>query len=93
MSKKKIFYTTPNNFNRELVEDLWESAIDITRQTFCKHTDSTSRKEREHFLGYAIGSEKGVHCKDDFYIMYYKGIYMNSPCVFFSHQNKEHIFI
>ena len=77
----------------EDIEEMVDNATEITLATFVKHTENSSRNELFRSLGYAVGVERGLHIKDDYYVSYWKGFYQGKPCVYLCHSAIEYIFV
>lgn len=75
----------------ELIEFM-QNARQVTRRTFVRHSDASGRMNLERKLGYAVGSEKGLHCKDDYHVGYYQGMYRGTKAVCMKHSAIEYMF-
>lgn len=69
-----------------------ETARDISLDTFRRRTNRESRRRIERSLGYAIGSERGLHLKGDYCVRYISGKYHGKPAVAIVHSAIEYVF-
>lgn len=88
---KYRFFTNCILSTAEKIREMTDTAQEITFATFCKHVDMEDL--RNVVNGYAWGSEKGLHLKDDFMVSYWKSVYDGRPCYYMDHSRIEYIFV
>lgn len=71
------------------LHDMIDSAREITFKTFAKHCDWKPFAETI----YAIGSQKGLHLKDDWSVSFYKSKYNGKKCYYMKHSSIEYIYL
>ena len=67
-----------------------DAAEDVTLATVRRHCDLAGLLDD---LGYAVGSEQGLHIKDDWHVTYHKSQFRGRPCYYVRHSAIEHIFL
>lgn len=78
---------------QEQVDDLHnmiERARTIEHDTFIKRCDWAPLARQ---LGYAVGSEPGLHLKDDWHVSYHLSVFQGKPCYYLRHSAIEYIFV
>ena len=75
------------------IRDMIDVSTEITRKTFLSHVDRFDMVEIERGLGYAIGTERGLHMAKDWAVRYYKSTYKGQPCVYFDHSCIEYVWV
>ena len=78
------------NSDCESITDMVDRARDITYETFCKHCDINPIAQK---MGYASGSERGLHLKDDRLVTFHKSRFQGKPCYYMQHSRIEYVFI
>lgn len=74
----------------DLLLDMIRNAREITFRTFCRHCDW---KNCAIMLNYAIGSERGLHLKDDYHVSFHTSRYNGIRCYYIRHSSIEYIFL
>lgn len=69
-----------------------ETARPISLATFRRRTNAESRRSLLGKLGYAQGSEQGIHIQKDYHVGYLSGTYRGKPAVALMHSAIEYMF-
>ena len=77
------------NSTAEKIDNMVEIAKEITFSTFALHCNW---QEWAKAATYSIGSEKGLHLKDDWAVSFCKSVYDGQKCYYINHSRIEHIF-
>jgi hypothetical protein len=91
MAKFK-YLTSCVNSSGEEINIMKNLAGPIEFDTFYRKVDKEDFKMLQKKLGYAVGSEKGLHLKDDWHVGYFSSWYAGKECVFLTHSAIEYIF-
>jgi hypothetical protein len=66
-----------------------ERARPVTYRTFDRHCDWTNWARG---VGYSVGTERGLHLKNDYHVAYFKSVYRGEPCYYLVWSAIEVIF-
>ncbi|ABM97162.1 hypothetical protein [Methylibium petroleiphilum] len=70
--------------------DMMDRSRDVSFATFARRTNWQPVASR---LGCAVGSQKGLHLKDDYHVGYKRSTWRGHPCYYLDHSRIEHIFV
>jgi len=73
------------------LEDMYDASLEITYATFLRHCPTLPELART--LGYAVGSEPGLHLRNDHYVRYFRSKYKGQPCYYLAWSSIDHIFL
>ena len=88
--KRYGFETTCVSSTAEKIDAMTERARPVALATLRRHCRNLPSWER--FNGYATGSKKGLHLKDDWAVHFYKSRYDGVPCYYIEHSSIEHVW-
>jgi len=92
MKKTYEYKTCCVNASGRDIENMVDSAIEITYNTFRKHVPSIIIFAREN--GYATGRhKKGLRLKDDYAVSFHRGKYRGKRCYYIRHSAIEYIYV
>jgi len=74
----------------ELIDDMTENSVSITKETFFKHV--SIKDVHSLFPVYGLGSCIRT-IKSDYHVSYHKGFYNGMRCYYLVHSAIEYIFI
>lgn len=74
------------------LQEFIDGSRSISRETFCRFVSADDRIAIERRLGYAVGAEKGLHCRGDYHVAYLKGWYHGKPALAMLHSAIEYMF-
>lgn len=88
----KLFtYTTCCvNSAAEAIHAMVDSARDVSLATIRRHCAGLDEWARQ--MSYAVGSERGLHLKDDWAVSFHKSHYKGKPCYYIRHSAIEYIW-
>lgn len=86
------FATTCVNSTAELIHALIESEREISYRTFRRELGGSELDRWNAGMGYSVGSERGLHLKDDWHVAFYRGEFDGRPALFIRHSAIEHIW-
>lgn len=89
-ANKAEYLTCCVNSDGPSIHAMVEAARDISFRTFAKNVDW---QQWATMMGYSIGSEPGLHLKDDWHVSYHKSVYQGQPCYYARHSAIEYIFV
>ena len=87
---KYQFITSCVNSTAELIDNMVDSAIDITYRTFIQYVDI---QELSEMFGYVMNSRNGLTLKKDWAVSYHRSTYDGQPCYYLRHSAIEYIFV
>lgn len=70
--------------------DMMDRARDVSFATFARRTRWQSIAAS---LGCAVGSQKGLHLKDDYHVSFKRSTWRGRPCYYLDHSRIEYIFV
>ncbi len=70
--------------------DMYETAREVTFATFARRTDW---KTVAKWLGYAVGSERGLHLRKDYTVSFYRAKWFGQVCYYMDWSRIDHIFL
>ena len=86
--KDHYFVTTCVAARGEDITAMLETAVQVTRGTYVRHTDDGSRRELEVGLGY----DRFMPITQDWHVGYFKGVYRGVPAYWLTWSAIEHVF-
>lgn len=88
---KNYFYLTNCvNSTGELINNMVDTAREVTRRTFFKYVDW---KYISSMLGYETHPKQGLMLCNDYHVSYYKGKYAGKNCYYICWSGIEYIFV
>ncbi len=87
--KKYRFITDCVSANGESISRMVDQAREVSFETFRRRTDW---KPIAKALGYAVGSEPGLHLGDDALVRFYRSKFEGRPCYFMDWSRIEYVF-
>lgn len=88
--KRYRYATSCINSTAEAIHALVDAARDVCFATIRRHCIGLDDWARD--MGYAVGSQHGLHLKDDWAVSYHKSSYRGVPCYYVRHSAIEHIW-
>lgn len=70
--------------------DMYETAREVTYATFARRTDW---KMVAKWLGYAVGSKRGLHLRKDYTVRFYRAKWFGQVCYYMDWSRIDHIFL
>lgn len=92
MSRFKYLVNCVECDDGNAINDMKNTARQITRETFLKWVDRASLASIERRLGYERWPAHGLTMAGDWHIAYYRGKFQGVPAVFFVWSGIEYIF-
>jgi hypothetical protein len=78
----------------EDITAMLETAVEVTRATFCRHAKRLERCYVERACGYDLGPSRGggLRMANDPHVAYFKGRYRGIPAYWFTWSAIEYVF-
>lgn len=90
MARRYSYETCCVNSDGPSINAMQEASKQISRSTFLRHARDVNEWARD--MSYSVGSERGLHLKDDWHVDYRRSTYRGRPCVYVVHSMIEYIW-
>ena len=88
---KYRYYTNCVSSTARLINDMRDTARDVTYRTVLRHCHGLLGWAKE--MGYELRSNQGLTLKDDWHVSYHKSTYAGLPCYYVRHSAIEYIWV